>query len=75
MLKKVTSLLLAIALVPMAAFSAAAATAPVVPKTVQNAVKVEYNKNKLRFLTKHLLSPKGGHWFRFVRLQRVLDLK
>ncbi|GAB1532845.1 hypothetical protein YSY22_42680 [Brevibacillus formosus] len=49
MLKKVTSLLLAIALVPMAAFSTAAATAPVVPKTVQNAVKVEYNKKQIAF--------------------------
>ncbi|WP_326490955.1 copper amine oxidase N-terminal domain-containing protein [Brevibacillus brevis] len=49
LLKKVTSLLLAIALVPMAAFSAAAATAPVVPKTVQNAVKVEYNKKQIAF--------------------------
>ncbi|WP_039960947.1 copper amine oxidase N-terminal domain-containing protein [Brevibacillus sp. BC25] len=47
LLKKVTSLLLAIALVPMAAFSAAAA--PVAPKTVQNAVKVEYNKKQIAF--------------------------
>nr|WP_235442474.1 MULTISPECIES: copper amine oxidase N-terminal domain-containing protein [Bacillales] len=49
LLKKVTSLLLAIALVPMAAFSAAAATAPVAPKAVQNAVKVEYNKKQIAF--------------------------
>ncbi|ASJ53075.1 copper amine oxidase [Brevibacillus formosus] len=49
LLKKVTSLLLAIALVPMAAFSAAAAPAPVVPKAVQNAVKVEYNKKQIAF--------------------------
>lgn len=49
MLKKVTSLLLAIALVPMAAFSAAAATAPGAPKAVQNAVKVEYNKKQIAF--------------------------
>lgn len=49
MLKKVTSLLLAIALVPMAAFSAAAATTPVAPKAVQNAVKVEYNKKQIAF--------------------------
>ncbi|MED1917526.1 copper amine oxidase N-terminal domain-containing protein [Bacillus thuringiensis] len=47
LLKKVTSLLLAIALVPMAAFSAAAA--PVAPKAVQNAVKVEYNKKQIAF--------------------------
>ncbi|WP_409178316.1 copper amine oxidase N-terminal domain-containing protein [Brevibacillus fortis] len=47
MLKKVTSLLLAIALVPMAAFSAGAA--PVAPKAVQNAVKVEYNKKQIAF--------------------------
>ncbi|WP_429843292.1 copper amine oxidase N-terminal domain-containing protein [Brevibacillus sp. FIR094] len=49
LLKKVTSLLLAIALVPMAAFSAAAAPAPVAPKAVQNAVKVEYNKKQIAF--------------------------
>ncbi|WP_173609807.1 copper amine oxidase N-terminal domain-containing protein [Brevibacillus sp. M2.1A] len=49
LLKKVTSLLLAIALVPMAAFSAAAATAPGAPKAVQNAVKVEYNKKQIAF--------------------------
>ncbi|WP_244297209.1 copper amine oxidase N-terminal domain-containing protein [Brevibacillus antibioticus] len=51
LLKKVTSLLLAIALVPMAAFSAAAAPAPapVAPKAVQNTVKVEYNKKQIAF--------------------------
>lgn len=50
MLKKVTSLLLAIALVPMAAFSAAAAPAPVTaPKAAQTAVKVEYNKKQIAF--------------------------
>ncbi|MED1943305.1 copper amine oxidase N-terminal domain-containing protein [Brevibacillus formosus] len=49
LLKKVTSLLLAIALVPLAAFSAAAAPATVTPKTVQNAVKVEYNKKQIAF--------------------------
>ncbi|WP_069852420.1 copper amine oxidase N-terminal domain-containing protein [Brevibacillus sp. AG] len=49
LLKKVTSLLLAIALVPMAAFSAAAAPAPVAPKAVQTAVKVEYNKKQIAF--------------------------
>ncbi|MFC8686571.1 copper amine oxidase N-terminal domain-containing protein [Brevibacillus porteri] len=49
LLKKVTSLLLAIALVPMAAFSATAATTPVAPKAVQNAVKVEYNKKQIAF--------------------------
>jgi Copper amine oxidase N-terminal domain len=49
LLKKVTSLLLAIALVPMAAFSAAAAPATVAPKAAQSAVKVEYNKKQIAF--------------------------
>ncbi|MGZ0052917.1 copper amine oxidase N-terminal domain-containing protein [Brevibacillus gelatini] len=44
LLKKLASFVLAIALVPMATFSAAAASAP-----VQSAVKVEYNKKEIVF--------------------------